>query len=312
MATILVVDDDPRLVQFVGQHLEAHKHKCVKDLTGKKVLDLLEEHPVDLLVLDVMIPDCSGFEICRKIRSIPKHFSLPILFLSSMNGEEEVQHGLAQGADDYLGKPFQIEMLMRRIDMLLAQTPRNALNDPHTNQLSATGIKRVIQKHLNDKDSFSLIYAELCRISPFIKATSIDSREKAVRHFARALGVCAEEHQSEIYQIGHLGNGHFVVAVESNLAESFAQRANTLWEKHLPKLYSDLKLERQYQEALDNPAKAKVPILHAMFCIIAHSGPTPATPAELFESLNHLRQHALDGDGRGVYNDRRHSGCEVS
>ena len=122
MATILVVDDDPRLVQYVSKHLGSRNHKCLSDMTGKKVFDILSNQQVDLIILDIMIPDCSGFEICRKIRTQSEYFGLPVLFLSSMNGEEEIQHGLAQGADDYLGKPFHIEELLVRLTALLHRT----------------------------------------------------------------------------------------------------------------------------------------------------------------------------------------------
>ena len=280
-------------------------------MTGKKVFDILSKQQVDLIILDIMIPDCSGFEICRKIRTQSEYFGLPVLFLSSMNGAEEIQHGLAQGADDYLGKPFQIEMLIRRVDMLLAQNPKNTLNDPHTNLLSATGIKRVIQKHLNEKIAFGLIYAELIHITAFIKATSLESREKVVRHFARALNICGEELNSPIFQIGHLGNSHFVIVIETRKAERFAKRANELWEAHLPKLYTDLNLERHYLEAKKNPKKAKVPILHSMLCVTHHPAQVYSTSSLLFESLNHIRQHALESGGSGIHTDRRHARHEA-
>ncbi len=98
MARILIVEDDSRTAEFVGSHLRATGHDCLVAQTGIEALNIARNNGVDLLVLDVMLPGgASGFEVCRRVRSDPNLYTMPILLLSAMSGDEEILHGLAQG-----------------------------------------------------------------------------------------------------------------------------------------------------------------------------------------------------------------------
>lgn len=115
MANILIVDDDKRITDFLCDQLKLRGHACRFENRGEQLLEKVNMRDVDLLILDVMLPDVSGFEVCRRIRANTDYYTLPILFLSSMDSQEEINHGLAQGADDYVTKPFGIDELLARV-----------------------------------------------------------------------------------------------------------------------------------------------------------------------------------------------------
>lgn len=114
--TILVVDDEPRIIEFVESYLISNGYVVYKAHSGEDALDVFEkEHPA-LILLDLMLPDISGEEVCRTIR---KMSSVPIIMLTAKVEEESILKGLDIGADDYITKPFSPRQLVARVGALL-------------------------------------------------------------------------------------------------------------------------------------------------------------------------------------------------
>ena len=113
---ILVVDDEPINVQVITNHLTANKYKVTQALNGKEALDALEKHQnFDLILLDVMMPNMSGYEVCAQIREKYPAESLPVLMLTAKNQVADLVMGFQFGANDYLTKPFAKDELLTRI-----------------------------------------------------------------------------------------------------------------------------------------------------------------------------------------------------
>jgi two-component system phosphate regulon response regulator PhoB len=120
--TILVVDDEPDLVDVVRYNLEQHHFRVVTAGDGKAGLDLARrEHP-DLIILDVMLPDAFGTDVCRTLRAESGTRDIPILMLSARGEEVDRVVGLELGADDYVTKPFSPRELILRVNAILRRT----------------------------------------------------------------------------------------------------------------------------------------------------------------------------------------------
>ncbi|MRD46720.1 response regulator [Caenimonas koreensis] len=124
MQQLLMIEDDARLAQMVGEYLERSGFGITHALDGKAGLALLQEPPSgavpDLLVLDLMLPDMDGLEVCRRVRSLPGNLSqIPILMLTAKGDPMDRIVGLELGADDYLPKPFEPRELLARIRAVL-------------------------------------------------------------------------------------------------------------------------------------------------------------------------------------------------
>lgn len=127
--TVLVVDDEPKITEVVRSYLEKSGYKAICAQNGNDALRLFEKHLPSLVILDLMLPDMSGEDICREIR---KSSRVPIIMLTAKIGEEDIIKGLGLGADDYLTKPFSPRQLMARVEAVL----RRAANDePLTEEL---------------------------------------------------------------------------------------------------------------------------------------------------------------------------------
>lgn len=116
--TLLVVEDDPHIRSLLRDLFTVDTFDVVIAESGAAALETMEQQPIDLVVLDVMLPDATGYDVCRRIRSsIP--LRVPILMLTALTQQDNVTLGLEAGADDYVKKPFAPEELMLRVTRLL-------------------------------------------------------------------------------------------------------------------------------------------------------------------------------------------------
>ncbi|HXF05890.1 MAG TPA: response regulator transcription factor, partial [Blastocatellia bacterium] len=118
--TILIIEDDAELAELLKYHLErSGDYRVDVALTGQAGLDALRERVPNLLILDINLPEMSGFELCRKIRTEATTSHLPIILLTARTSEPDKVLGLTLGADDYVTKPFSLRELEARIQALL-------------------------------------------------------------------------------------------------------------------------------------------------------------------------------------------------
>jgi two-component system OmpR family response regulator len=123
VANILVVDDDGHIREVVRFALERAGHHVIEAADGRAGLEAFEAHPVDVVVLDIVMPEEDGLEVCRRIRA---HSDVPVLFLSSRDDEFDRVLGLEIGGDDYVTKPFSPRELVARVKAMLRRAQARA------------------------------------------------------------------------------------------------------------------------------------------------------------------------------------------
>jgi signal transduction histidine kinase len=116
---ILIVEDEPDVAELIRYNLEKETYRTVVAYSGAEALKAAEVHAPDLVLLDIMLPDLSGWEVCRILRDSPKSHSIPILMLTALSSEEARVKGLTLGADDFVTKPFSIKELLLRIRKMI-------------------------------------------------------------------------------------------------------------------------------------------------------------------------------------------------
>jgi two-component system, OmpR family, phosphate regulon response regulator PhoB len=128
-AKVLIVEDEPALAEMLRYNLEAEGFEVRHTARGDKAeLLVAEEHP-DLVLLDWMLPEVSGIEICRRIRARPDSRNLPILMLTARGEEADRIRGLSTGADDFVVKPFSLLELMARVRAILRRSAPDRMAD---------------------------------------------------------------------------------------------------------------------------------------------------------------------------------------
>ncbi len=119
---ILVVDDEPDLLELVRFNLDRAGFRVETATTGEEALTRLRRSTPDLMVLDLMLPDLSGEEVCRRVRADPDRASLPVIMLTAKSEEVDRVVGFELGADDYVTKPFSPRELVLRVKALLRRS----------------------------------------------------------------------------------------------------------------------------------------------------------------------------------------------
>ena len=133
---ILIVDDEPDLCDILRFNLEAAGYKVATANSAEEAIGMLNSDgpadapTFDLLLLDVMMPGMSGFELAGKLKQNGSTSQLPIIFLTALGGEEDLLHGFHLGADDYIAKPFSVREVLARVTAVLARTAQLSANTP--------------------------------------------------------------------------------------------------------------------------------------------------------------------------------------
>ena len=126
---IFIIEDEPSIIQLVQHNLEKNGFLVSSSLNGNDGLKELKKFQPDLLLLDWMLPDLSGIEICKSIRKDNSFKNLPVIMLTAKGEEEDKIKGLDSGVDDYLTKPFSFNELMARIKAVLRRSNPNTVSD---------------------------------------------------------------------------------------------------------------------------------------------------------------------------------------
>lgn len=116
MATVIIADDDPHIAELVSLILQQQGLLVRTAVDGKQALLLMEEDPADLVILDIMMPEMDGWELCRQLR---EHYDIPLLMLTAKGETGDKVRGFELGTDDYLVKPFEPAELQARVKALL-------------------------------------------------------------------------------------------------------------------------------------------------------------------------------------------------
>jgi len=127
--TVLVVDDERDLVDILEFNLLREQYRVLTASDGESALAMAEREVPDLILLDLMLPGIGGLEVCRRLRANPRTTHIPIVMLTAKGEETDAVIGLAQGADDYVRKPFGVKELMARVAAQLRRGRRLADDD---------------------------------------------------------------------------------------------------------------------------------------------------------------------------------------
>ncbi len=124
MKRILLVEDEESILETLKLNLELEGYEVVGLARGREVLKTFNEQHFDLILLDIMLPDIDGLQLCEQIRL--QDTDIPIIFITAKDSGQDRIFGLKKGADDYISKPFQLEELLLRIQNLLKRSSKNS------------------------------------------------------------------------------------------------------------------------------------------------------------------------------------------
>lgn len=218
MAKILLVDDEERMLRLLDLFLSPRGHICMKATSGEEAIQLIQQTEFDILLLDVMMPGMDGWDTCKQIREF---INIPIIMLTARNQTYDMVKGLSIGADDYITKPFDEQVLVARIEAVLRRTKNEDV-------INFNGIKWDRTKHIATvyEEKIPLTPIEFSLLGLFLQNTNraysrdeliekiwgfqtdveyrtVDSHIRNIREKLRKNGFPVEQYLETVYKIGY-------------------------------------------------------------------------------------------------------------
>ena len=218
MSRILIVDDDADLADLIQTKLSSESHQVFTINSGEGAFEMAKQVRPDIIVLDIMLPGVTGYQICRRLRKDPELYGVGILILTALGEEPEVLHGLEQGADDFLAKPFKLDTLIEKIDGLKVLLETVTKPNATTNLPGTEAVKREINHRLARGSAVAACYIDMVGFKPYCIAYGMQGQKRALEFMANMLTSLTRN--MGIYEsfTAHLGGEHFVVLL--NLEDS--------------------------------------------------------------------------------------------
>jgi two-component system phosphate regulon response regulator PhoB len=181
LANVLLVEDEKSIITLIKYNLEKEGFKVFRAETGEDALKIIKEKTLDVVILDWMLPDVSGIEVCRQIKKDKKLKNIPVLILTAKGEPDDKIKGLEVGADDYVTKPFNNKELLLRIKSLIKRSKPSLLEETAT--FKNLKINRITKKVFRDNIEIKLGPIEYKLIDFFIKSPQrVYSREQLLNN----------------------------------------------------------------------------------------------------------------------------------
>lgn len=177
---ILLVEDEENIREVVKLNLEMEDYEVVATDNGKDALKYFHEQHFDLLLLDVMLPEVNGYQICEQVRLT--NMDVPIIFLTAKDAANDRVTGLKKGADDYLTKPFNLEELLLRIQNLIKRTSKSPNNTPEVYEFGSNKVNFATYEAVGNPGNFTLTKKEAMLLKLLIdRKNEVVSRQQILQ-----------------------------------------------------------------------------------------------------------------------------------
>jgi len=235
---IMVVDDDPDILELLKATLEEEYEVTSAEL-GNEAIEKLKKEVPDLLVLDYVLPDLHGPEICKILRKDPLLVHLPVLMLTGKGEIEDKVKGLESGADDYMVKPFSPQELTARVRMLIRRSNINLDANPLTRLPGNVSISRELDEKIKSKEKFAALYIDLDNFKAVNDYYGFERGDEVIKETARIIISAISEKGTTRDFIGHIGGDDFFVITSPEKGEEIAKKIISDFDKVSPKFFDE-------------------------------------------------------------------------
>lgn len=214
---LLVVEDDHDISNLLKFFFSKHDYEVDIASKGGEALEKTRQSLPHLIVLDIMLPDIDGFEVCRSLRTNLRTSHVPIIFLTQKEERIDRLKGLELGADDYITKPFDIEELRLRVQNAIARAERESLTDAQSGLPSGKLIEDQLRKVIREKE-WSLMDLQIRNFESFKEVYGFIAASDVLRFTAMLMGETLDQVGNETDFIGHAGGNNFVIITSQSSA----------------------------------------------------------------------------------------------
>jgi DNA-binding response OmpR family regulator len=273
---ILVVEDDLDISQMLRLYFDSQGYEVLAVMRGSEALDVCRKKQPNVVVLDIMLPDMDGYDVCRELRGNLRTSHIPIIFLTQKDERSDKIAGLELGADDYITKPFDIEELKLRIQGAMRRAEATSLTDPTTALPSAKLIEEQL-KILISRDEWAMLYIVINHIDAFTETQDIVARDDFLRYVAINLNETVEAHGAPNDFIGHTSGNDFMIVTVPAAVDTIKNEFSHRFDQGVLTFYDFRTRERGYMVYTDrNGGQQESPLMNLSIGVLTDTdGPFP-------------------------------------
>jgi diguanylate cyclase (GGDEF)-like protein len=303
---ILIIDDDRLVRRLVKAALAPDGYDIAEAETGADGLAQAQANPPDLILLDVMLPEMDGFEVCHQLRRNTVTASVPVVMLTSLGEINEKVQGLQIGADDYLTKPFDPRELRMRVEAHLRRRARDLSASPLTGLPGNQLVEQVITGRLASREPLAVLYIDLNNFKSYNDKYGWLKGDEVIKMLARQIMEVVLKIGSKDDFIGHIGGDDFVAISTPACAEPIAREVIARFDAVATQFYSDEDRERGHVDTMDRQGNpVRMPIVSVAVAIITNTQRELYHPLQIATLAAEVKKYvkALPGSQYGF--DRR-------
>jgi DNA-binding response OmpR family regulator len=252
-ARILVADDDPALCLLLRETLQDAGYEVLIANDGDQLVRMAQDTVPDLILVDLMMPLMDGFEAIRQLRNDTRTSHLPMIILTARSASAEVVTGFDSGADDYIVKPYDIDVLLARIRSHLRRAAQLPVRNPLTGLPGNVLLQAELERQLSQGNPFALLYIDLDNFKAFNDAYGFARGDKAIHMLASVLAEVAPREDF----LGHIGGDDFAIVHFGGDPEGLAKRIISAFDAKVRDLYDATDLARGYIRQIDRHGVAR-------------------------------------------------------
>jgi len=221
---LMIVEDDTDISNMLRIYFQSQNYDVIVAQRGEDALEMCRQQLPNIIVLDIMLPDMDGYDVCRRLRGNLRTSHIPIIFLTQKDERSDKIHGLELGADDYITKPFDLEELKLRVKNAMTRAQYESLTNATTGLPSGRLIEDQLRRLIR-RDNWGIIYVGIQGFSDFKDEYGFVAGEEVLRFTGMVLGKAVDNEGTPNDFIGHIGGDDFIIIAEKDRVEAIVEDA---------------------------------------------------------------------------------------
>lgn len=303
---ILIIDDSRFSAKCISSVLIQADFDVIFAQTGEEGLHTVRKERPDLVLLDVVLPDMSGFDVCRILRESENNNLMPIIMLTSQDSQEDKLIGLELGADDYIVKPFNNREMISRIKNTLRRIDKNRGANPLTGLQGNLAIQAEISHRIEKNQLFAAIYADIDNFKAFNDMYGFAQGDMAIKLTADIITEQVRTLGADDDFIGHIGGDDFIAITEPSCAEEICKGIASKFDCEIRQLYTKEDLDAGYIYTTSRSGeKMKFPIMSISLAIVTNEFHSFYSHLQVAEVAAELKKKSKAILGSSIVKDMR-------
>ena len=260
-ARLLVVEDDVDIGNMLKIYFGGMDFDVDVAVRGSDALEKTKQVLPHLIVLDIMLPDIDGYEVCRNLRTNLRTSHIPVIFLTQKDERSDKLQGLELGADDYITKPFDIEELKLRVQGAIKRSERESLTDPRSGLPAGRLIENQLRTIIRER-GWALLDAGINNFDSFKNVYGFVAADDVLRFSAMLIGEVVDELGNASDYIGHAGGDNFIIITTDEKAEAIKSRLRERFDQEVLTHYNFIDRQQGFvQTPMSDGTTVKVPFM---------------------------------------------------